>query len=115
MSLPPVAVAIVEECVRGEEGISQPAPFFQPRLRKKQEQMTQFGNRLVRYKLLEKPIREPFTEGRGSKAFKHLIRNGDSGVFLQNKGKAMIHRNFETASGSLVHDEVPIHVLFFDK
>src|SRR2546426_5323288 len=114
-SLPSVAVAILEECVRREEGISQPTPLLQPWLCDEQEQMTEFGNRLVRHKLLEKPIPKPFTEGRGSKAFKHMIRNGDSGVSRHHKGEAMIDRNFEMASESLVHDEVPIHVLFSDK
>src|SRR5213592_1061235 len=36
-SLPSVAVAILEECVRREEGISHPAPFFQTRLCDEQE------------------------------------------------------------------------------
>src|SRR2546428_1188976 len=77
--------------------------------------MTQFSNLLVRYEFLEKPIPEPFTEGRGSKASEDMIRNGDSGVCRHHEGKAVIHRNFEMASGSLLHDEGPIHVLLFYK
>src|SRR5712691_9474458 len=44
-----------------------------------------------------------------------MTRNGDSGVSCHHKGKAVIHRNFEMTSGSLVYKEIPIHVLLFDK
>src|SRR2546428_11176417 len=77
--------------------------------------MPQSGNWFVRHELLEKPIPEPFTEGCGSKPCKDMIRKGDSGVSCQRKGKAVIQRNFEMTSGSLLHDEVPIHVFLFYK
>jgi hypothetical protein len=63
LSFPSVAVSISEECIGREQAIFQPSPFFQPRLCKKQEQMTEFGNRLIRHEFLEQPIPEHFTEG----------------------------------------------------
>src|SRR2546422_7493705 len=102
MSVPSVAVSPSEECLGRTQAIFQPSPFVQRRLRKKQEQMTKIGDRLVRHELLENPVPDPFPEGRGSKASENVFRNGGSGVSRHHEGKAVIDRNFEMASGGLV-------------
>src|SRR5256712_8063014 len=102
MSVPSVAVSTSEECLRREQAIFQPSPSVQPRLRQKQEQMTEFGNGLVRHELLENPVPDPFPEGRGSQAHEDTIRNGGAGVSRRHEGKAMIDRNLERGPGGLV-------------
>ena len=76
--------------------------------------MTEIGDRLVRHELLEKPVPEPFNEGCGSKASEDIIRYGDSGVSRHDKGQAVTHRNFETASGGFSNNKVPFHILLFN-
>src|SRR3989442_2360873 len=115
MSVPSVAVSIAEECLGREKSMLQPSPFFQPRLRHEQQEVTEFSNLLVRHELLEKPVPEPFPEGCGTQAHEDMTRNGGSGVSRHHEGKAVIERNLEMASGSLLDNEIPVHVLLFDK
>src|SRR3989442_8730044 len=102
MSVPSVAVSTSEECLGREQAIFQPSPSVQPRLRQKQEQMTEFGDGFVRHELLENPVPYPFPEGRGRQAHEVMVRNGGSGVSRLHEGKAVIDRNLEMASGGLV-------------
>src|SRR3989454_9122927 len=102
MSVPSVAVSTSEECLGREQAIFQPSPSVQPRLRQKQEQMTEFGDGFVRHELLENPVPYPFPEGRGRQAREDVMRNGCSGVPRHHEGEAMIDRNLEMASGGFV-------------